>query len=349
MSKKIRVLIVDDQAVIRKILSEGLSADPMIEVVDTAPNPYIARDKIVFLKPDVLTLDVEMPMMNGIEFLKKLMPQFPIPVIMVSSLTRQGKATTMDALKAGAVDFVAKPDGTDGSMEQMLEDLRQKIKVAAVTDVSKWLHSRQQHYAVPQQVSTGSYIHGAIKLIAVGASTGGTQAFRDILHHLPPQIPGMVVVQHMPPGFTATYARTLDEETHFDVKEAENGDMIVPGRILIAPGDFHLSVKKYGADYKVNIFTYEKVQGHRPSVDVLFDSVAESGASATALGILLTGMGADGARGLLKMKQAGAKTIGQNEETSVVYGMPKVARDLGAVDQVLALSEMAPAILKHCR
>lgn len=354
MEKKIRVLIVDDQAIVREILTKGLAMDPEIDVIGTAPDPYIARDKIVYLEPDVITLDVEMPRMNGLEFLRKLMPQYPLPVIMVSSLTKRGKKVTIDALRAGALDFVAKPDGGAGSLETMLDELIQKVKIAARADLGKWLKKKDkpkidQVRGTPKVETKESYnkiVNTKIKLIALGASTGGTTAFREIIRMLPNHIPGLVVVQHMPEGFTKTYADSLNQESHFDVKEAENGDMVVPDRILIARGDQHMAVKKYGSSYKVNIFSYEKVSGHRPSVDVLFNSVAETDVGKNSIGVILTGMGRDGAMGLAKMRSLGSRTVGQNEESSVVYGMPKVAFDLGGVEKQAPLDNIAGEIVR---
>lgn len=359
--RKIRVLIVDDQPTVREFLDRGLSDDPEIEVVDRAADPFIARDKIVRLRPDVLTLDVEMPRMNGVEFLRRLMPQFPLPVVMVSSLTKEGKSITFDALEAGAVDFVTKPDGSPGSYERMLQDLKEKIKIAATVNVDKWLKIREKRlraaglgatFRKPEKIVAPAPPpripplgrKSRVKLIAIGASTGGTVAIREILRGLPPDVPGIVLVQHMPAGFTALFAKSLNEEFEIDVKEAENGELIVPGRVLIAPGDFHMAVKKDGGFYKISVFSYEKVQGHRPSVDVLFDSIAETRAGADALGVILTGMGRDGALGLLKMRSTGSHTIGQDENTCIVYGMPKVANDLGAVEKQAPLDKVAQAI-----
>jgi two-component system chemotaxis response regulator CheB len=359
MNNKIKVMVIDDQAIVREILDNGLSADPQIEVVARAPDPFIARDKILRFKPDVLTLDVEMPRMNGVEFLKKLMPQYPLPVIMVSSLTKRGKLITLEALESGAVDFVAKPDGAEGGLDNMLTELRYKIKIAAKTDVSKWLKIKNNKKYLPtksdvnyykKQIKNTTFLNECkTKIIAIGASTGGTTAINEIVKRLPENVPGIVIVQHMPAGFTDLFAKRLNQDITLDVKEAESGDMIVPGRILIAPGDLHMAVKRERGYFKTNIFSYEKVSGHRPSVDVLFDSIAECGAADIAIGVILTGMGKDGANGLLKIRQNGSLTIGQDETSSIVYGMPKVAKDIGAVETEVPLQLIAEKILQILR
>jgi two-component system chemotaxis response regulator CheB len=356
IKNKIKVLIIDDSAIIREILDRGLSEDPDIEVVARASDPFIARDKILRFRPDVLTLDVEMPRMNGVEFLKRLMPQYPLPVIMVSSLTKKGKLITLEALESGAVDFIAKPDGSNDGLEVMLNELRNKIKIAANADVSKWLkfqnnkkYPQPKKYSINNKAVTKSKSEkreSNTKIIAIGASTGGTNAINDIVKSFPEDIPGVVIVQHMPAGFTDLFAKRLDGDTCLDIKEAESGDIIVPGRVLIAPGNFHMAVKKDGRYFKTNIFSYEKVSGHRPSVDVLFDSIAECGAADVTIGVILTGMGKDGANGLLKIRQNGSKTIGQDENTSIVYGMPKVAKDIGAVEAEVPLQCIPEKILQ---
>ncbi|MDD5160091.1 MAG: chemotaxis response regulator protein-glutamate methylesterase [Sulfuricurvum sp.] len=336
----IRVLIVDDSATARAVLREILESDPMIEVVATASDAYIARDKIVELRPDVVCLDVEMPRMDGITFLKRLMHYMPIPVIMVSSLTQNGAKTTLEALEAGAVDFVPKPhshiyDGKD----EMRDELLSKIKVASKVRVQKRILTN------PQQANTTSLAETTHKILAIGASTGGTEALKDVLMGLPRNAPGTVIVQHMPANFTAPFADRLNGLCAMEVREARNGDSITPGVALIAPGDYHMVVRRSGARYYVEIGSGEKVSGHRPSVDVLFNSVAKI-AGANAIGVILTGMGGDGARGLLSMRNAGAKTIGQDEASCVVYGMPKVAYELGGVEKQLPLSQVANGILE---
>lgn len=336
----IRVLIVDDSATARAVLSDILQSDPMIEVVATASDAYVARDKIVELKPDVICLDVEMPRMDGITFLKRLMHYFPMPVIMVSSLTQSGAKTTLEALEAGAVDFVPKPHSHiyDGK-EEMREELIAKIKVAAKVKV------RKRELRNPQQANTTSLAETTNKILAIGASTGGTEALKDLLMDLPRNAPGTVIVQHMPANFTAPFAERLNSLCAMEVREAQNGDSIVPGVVLIAPGDYHMVVRRSGARYYVEIGSGEKVSGHKPSVDVLFNSVAKI-AGANAIGVILTGMGKDGARGLLAMRNTGAGTIGQDEPSCVVYGMPKAAYELGAVEKQLPLNQIARGILE---
>jgi two-component system chemotaxis response regulator CheB len=335
----IRVLIVDDSATARAVLKEILSSDPAIEVVATAADAYIARDKIVDLKPDVVCLDVEMPRMDGITFLKKLMHYMPVPVIMVSSLTQSGAKTTLDALEAGAVDFVPKPhsyiyDGKD----EMRSELLEKIKSAAKAKVFQRVMRRHE------QANTTSLAETTNKIVAIGASTGGTEALKDVLMALPRNAPGTVVVQHMPANFTGPFADRLNTLCAMEIREARNGDSIVPGVVLIAPGDYHMVVRRSGARYYVEIGNGDKVSGHRPSADVLLNSVAKI-AGSNAIGVILTGMGGDGARGLLAMRNAGAKTIGQDEASSVVYGMPKVAYELGAVEKQMPLLKIAQGIL----
>jgi two-component system, chemotaxis family, protein-glutamate methylesterase/glutaminase len=342
--KRIKVLIVDDSALVRDILSKGLSADPGLEVVGTAPDVYIARTLIIEHRPDVLTLDIEMPKMDGIEFLRKLMPQFPLPVVVVSSLTQRGKEITMQALEAGAVDFVPKPasDVARGLKDMMLE-LRTKIKIASTANVSHWKNKRFENID-KNNSSYKSLAESTDKVIAIGASTGGTEAIKKVIVNLPPTTSGIVIVQHMPPGFTKTFSDRLNELSMMQVKEATNGDRIVAGRILIAPGDYHMQVLRKGGHYIVELNQQDKVNGHRPSVDVLFHSVAQYVGS-NAYGVILTGMGNDGAAGLKAMKMAGAKTIGQDEASSVVYGMPKVAFDMGGVDKQYNLDNITTELL----
>ncbi|MFG6355713.1 MAG: chemotaxis response regulator protein-glutamate methylesterase [Acetatifactor sp.] len=322
----IRVLVVEDSMVFRELLVQNLSRDPAIEVVATARDPYEARDAIIAHKPDVMTLDVELPRMNGIEFLRKLMPQYPLPVVVISSLSDK----VFDALNVGAVDFVAKP--AVSSREQLeafiQNELLVKIKIASTANISR----------IKQKVMQQHQDDGAVSLkrndlvVAIGASTGGTEAIFSVVQGFGPDIPGVVVVQHMPPGFTNMYAKRLDNQCNVVVKEAETGDQVKPGHVLIAPGgDRHMRLVKVNGVYQVECKAGPKVNGHCPSVDVLFESVARV-AGPKALGIILTGMGGDGARGLLEMRRAGARTIGQDESTCVVYGMPKVAYDLGAVE-----------------
>lgn len=336
----IRVLIVDDSATARAVLHDILDADPTIEVVGTASDAYIARDKIVELRPDVICLDVEMPRMDGITFLKRLMHYMPIPVVMVSSLTQSGAKTTLAALEAGAVDFVAKPhsyiyDGKD----EMRDELIMKIKAASKAKVTQ--HILRESI----QVNRSSLVETTNKILAIGASTGGTEALKEVLMGLPRNAPGTVIVQHMPADFVQPFAERLNTLCAMEVREARNGDSIAPGVALIAPGDYHMVVRRSGARYYVEIGSGDKISGHRPSVDVMFHSVAKI-AGANAVGVILTGMGADGAKGLASMRKAGAKTIGQNEASCVVYGMPKVAYETGAVGKQLPLHKIAEGIIE---
>jgi two-component system chemotaxis response regulator CheB len=332
--KQIKVLVVDDSVLFRQLISQGLNQDPDIQVVATAGDPFQARDMILRFQPDVMTLDVEMPRMNGIDFLRKLMPQYPIPTVMISSLN----AAVFDAMAAGAVDFVNKP--TDSQPEKMAQwvscDLIAKIKIAATVQVGKYVKT-----AGAKVVSYGKEYTN--KVLAIGASTGGTEAIFDVVSKFHPDIPGTVIVQHMPPGFTKMYADRLNSQCPVAVKEAENGDLVERGKVLIAPGDKHMRLTKSGGVYRVEVKEGEKVSGHCPSVDVLFQSVAKAAAS-NAVGVILTGMGSDGARGLLAMRRAGAKTIGQDEKSCVVYGMPKVAFEIGAVAQQASLENIASKV-----
>lgn len=342
--EKIRVLVIDDSPFVRESLTFGLNSDPDIEVVATASDPYSARDKIIAHNPHVLTLDVNMPKMNGLEFLTKLMPQYPVPTIMVSAFTEKGARITLDALAAGAVDFVAKPrSGQEGGLEGMLAELRSKIKMASRVNVSHW-KSRHPEHSKPES-SPAAIATINQKIIAIGASTGGTEAIRQVLSQLPGISPGVVVVQHMPEKFTFTFARRLDSLCGLSVKEAKAGDRIEPGKVLIAPGDRHMEVVVRGGQYVAKLSNGAPESGHRPSVDVLMRSVAKA-AGQNARGVLLTGMGSDGAKGLLEMKQAGAKTFAQDEESCVVFGMPKRAWELGAVDRILTLELIAGEVIR---
>lgn len=348
--KKIKVLIIDDSALVRDILEKGLSADPEIEVIGKAPDVYVARDKIVYRKPDVLTLDIEMPRMDGIDFLKKLMPQYPLPVVMVSSMTVPGARITLEALEHGAVDFVLKPSTRIGSgLSDMMKELTEKIKVASKIDVSKWKH---QPDIFEKKQKQPRVLEGSTdKVIAIGASTGGTVALTRLLSEFPPDIPGTVIVQHMPPGFTKMFADRLNDISNVEVSEAVSGDRIVRGRVLIAPGGYHMEVIRSGGNYLVECVEGDKVNGHIPSVDIMFDSVARNVGS-NALAVILTGMGRDGATGMLNIKRSGGRTVAQDEESSVVYGMPKEAFDCGGAERLVSLSAMTQniqIILKEMR
>lgn len=334
----VRVLIVDDSAVVRHLLARELEAAPGIAVVGTAPDPYVARDMIVELRPDVLTLDVEMPRMDGISFLRRLMRHYPMPVIIVSSLTPAGSETALEALEAGAVDVVAKP-GPAYSVGQMGADLAHRIRAAATADVKRLVPAVRQ-----APVERLSLIRTTAQVVAIGASTGGTSALERLLRAMPPTAPGIVIVQHMPEQFTAAFAKRLDGICAIDVREAADGDTIVAGRALIAPGNRHMVVQRSGALYRVRVKDGPPVSYNRPSVDVLFRSVARS-AGRNAIGVILTGMGADGAEGMAEMHALGAHTIAQDEATCVVFGMPKEAIRRGGVDQVLPLDSVAAGIL----
>lgn len=331
--RKIRVLVVEDSMVFRELLVQNLNADPGIQVVATAKDPFEARDAILEYKPDVMTLDVELPRMSGIEFLRKLMPQYPIPTVVISAL--DGKV--FDALNAGAVEFVAKPVGAKREQLEAFirNELPVKIKVASIAKVSRWKKAPIDMPSQPLGMNNKDIV------VAIGASTGGTEAIASVIKEFKPDIPGVVVVQHMPPGFTEMYANRLNEQCKVLVKEAKTGDIVKPGQVLIAPGgDAHMQLVRMNGTYQVAIKPAPKVNGHRPSVDVLFQSVANI-AGSRSVGIILTGMGGDGAKGLLAMRRAGARTIGQDESTCVVYGMPMVAYDIGAVEYQEKLQDIA--------
>ena len=332
---KIKVIVVDDSMLYREVLAKGLSADMDIEVVAKAVDPFDARDKIIQFRPDVMTLDVQMPKMNGIEFLRRLMPQYPLPVIVISSISD----AVFDAVTVGAVDFVAKPDiQSPKGVENFINELIIKVKMAVY---AKPTQRTSSGISVPRVNNPG--LSDSSKIIAIGASTGGTEAIYNILKQLPPNIPGIVIVQHIPPVFSRMYAERLNGSTAFQVKEARTGDMVSPGEVLIAPGNEHMKIKKYSDGFRVKCYEGEKVNGHCPSIDELFFSVAQE-AGANSIGVILTGMGCDGAKGLLAMRRQGAKTIGQDEDTSVVYGMPKVAYNIGAVAKQAALQNVPQVI-----
>jgi two-component system chemotaxis response regulator CheB len=339
----------------RQVLTELLAHDPAIEVIGTAGDPYIAREKIKALNPDVLTLDVEMPRMDGLTFLEKLMAGHPMPVVMVSSLTEAGCQTTLRALELGAVDFFTKPkiDLREGMEEQTL-DLVAKVKGAATARVrssrlrvpGSGLNSKPETRNSQPLVSAGAMIKTTDTIIAIGASTGGTEAIRELLEVLPPNTPPIVITQHMPEKFTKTFADRMDTLCRIRVKEAEDGDSVLPGYALIAPGNYHMTLTRSGARYAVQLNQDPPVNRHRPSVDVMFHSVAKH-AGANSVGVILTGMGGDGAAALLEMKKAGAYTIAQDEGSCVVFGMPKEAIKLGGVDKILPLSQISASVLAH--
>lgn len=332
--KQIEVLVVDDSPFFRHVLVEGLASEPDISVVATASDPFEARDYIIKYNPTVMTLDLELPRMNGVEFLQKLMPQYPLPVIVISSFGDAREAV----LRAGAVDFIHKPANMDSAQLSNFihKELIAKVKLASTVKLGSY-----KQMALPVSVRNPNQLSN--KVIAIGASTGGTDAIFDVLKGFMQDIPGVVIVQHMPPGFTQMYAQRLNDQCHVAVKEAKTGDRVLPGQVLLAPGDAHMRLVSMNGGYQVECRTGEKVSGHCPSVDVLFESVAKA-AGANALGIILTGMGADGAKGLLKMREAGAETIGEAEASCVVYGMPKVAYDIGAVKYQVPLENISSKV-----
>ena len=336
-----RVLVVDDSAVVRQIFSRELAKDPELEVVGSAPDPYVARDLIVQLKPDVLTLDLEMPRMDGNTFLRKLMHYYPLPVVVVSSLTPAGGELAMEALAAGAVDVLCKP-GAAFTVGDMTGQLIQKVKAAARVNMTARAH---RPAAPPPAQPAKALSRTTNQILAIGASTGGTVALEAILRAMPPNAPGIVITQHMPEMFTKYFANRLDQIAQLQVREGADGDSVVPGVALIAPGNKHMLLKRSGARYYVNVRDGPRVNLHRPSVDVMFRSVAQA-AGRNAVGVILTGMGGDGAQGLLEMKTAGARTLAQDEASCVVFGMPKVAIELGAADKVVALDAMPAEILR---
>jgi two-component system chemotaxis response regulator CheB len=344
----IKVLVVDDSALVRKLLTEELNKQKDIQVVGTAMNPYIARDKIVKLRPDVITLDLEMPRMDGLSFLSKLMKHFPLPVVVVSSLTPKNSQNAINALQLGAVEVICKP-GSAYSTQNITQDIVKAIRTASVAKFQKnILPTQPSNTKIEYTSNDSSLVHTTNKIIAIGSSTGGTRALEVVLSQLPGNLPGTVVVQHMPPVFTKSFAERLNSICQVTVKEAEDGDHIQPGTVLIAPGNYHMLVVKNGARYYTRIKQGPPVHHQRPSVDVLFNSVASS-VGINAMGVILTGMGADGAKGLLNMKEKGSYTIGQDEATSVVYGMPREAYKIGAVTDQLPLDRIPEGIINHMK
>lgn len=338
--KKIRVLVVDDSLMFRKLLADSLRQDPSLDVVAEAGDAYEARDAILKYRPDVMTLDVEMPKMNGIEFLRKLLPQYPLPVVVISALDEK----VFDAMDAGAVDFVCKPNNIDRNKVSAFirKELGTKVKIASTVKVGKLKRAE----SFPTSGASSAVKQNMV--VAIGASTGGTEAIFDVVRQFRIDIPGVVIVQHMPPGFTKMYANRLNNQCQVSVKEAVTGDQVRPGQVLIAPGDRQMRLVKLNGVYQVECRGEEKVSGHCPSVDVLFSSVAKT-AGKDAVGVILTGMGGDGAKGLLEMRKAGAVTIGQNEASCVVYGMPKVAYDIGAVryqEDLTAIANRVYSVLR---
>ncbi len=342
---KIRVLVVDDSMFFRATIIKGISQCPSIEVVGEAFDPYEARDKILDVRPDVITLDIEMPYMNGLDFLKVLLPQWKVPVVVVSSFV----GAAQEALRAGAADFLPKPaNRTPEGLQHFVQDLTRRIQAASGFKHLQSPHAPARQASIPATSTDHSYAFQG--LIALGASTGGTQSTTKILKALPADIPGMIVVQHMPADFTRMYAESLDRDCVMRVREAKDGDAIERGLVLIAPGGAqHTEVHRRGTGFCVRLVAGEKVNGHSPSVDVLFNSVAKAASGSEAVGIILTGMGADGANGLLAMRKKGCFTIGQDERSSVVYGMPREAFERGAVVRQVALDSVASVLMKYVK
>lgn len=349
-SRVVRVLIIDDSPLVQRIIAEGLSKDANIEVCGTASDPFAGRDAIIRLRPDVLTLDVEMPRMNGVEFLRRLMPQYPMPVVMVSSLTERGQKTTLEAMAAGAVDFVAKPKG--GDLSNMLDELCTKVKIASTANVSHWKNKQFEPTTGSDVFTAGANkTSGQIaskKICAIGASTGGTEALREVICGLPRNFLGTVVVQHMPAGFTKMFADRLNGLAQVVVKEAADGDMIYDGRVLIGQGGKQMEVVRQGAGWGVRCFDAPLCCGHRPSVEQMMFSVAKNVGN-KAIGAMLTGMGADGANGMKAMRDAGAHCIAQDEATCVVFGMPKEAYAKGGAESLVPLPKIAETLVRMAR
>lgn len=345
--KKIRVLVVDDSALARKILVEGLSQDPEIEVVGAARDPYVARDMLLKERPDVITLDVEMPRMDGVTFLEKYMPVIPTPTVMVSALTERGKQITIRALEAGAVDVVLKPRiGVVDQFPAMMDDLRERVKSAARVDVSRYARARSRERRPVTPVEAPALHETTDRVIALGASAGGVAALVRVIPAFPPAAPGVVVVQHMPAGFTTSFAQRLNHLSAMQVKEAQTGDRVRPGLVLIAPGgDRHMELRRSGGEYRVTLRQGERISGHVPSVNALFFSVAKY-AGANAAAAILTGMGDDGAEGLLAIRQAGGRTLAQDEQSSVVYGMPRAAWQIGGAEAQAPLDRIPARLLR---
>ncbi len=343
---KIRVLIVDDSSVIRMLLNRFLAGDPEIEVVGTAPDPYVAREKLVELRPDVMTLDIEMPKMDGVTFLGKVMENMPTRTVIISSLSTRGSEMALRALENGAVDVIAKPamDVTRG-LEEMGREIVERVKIAAK---SRLRPLRRSESRPVKSIAGTALARTTHQVLAIAASTGGTEALKQLVPRLPSDLPGTVIVQHMPPIFTRTFASHLQQLCRFEVKEAEEGDRVQPGRVLLAPGNFHMELVRNGAFYHVRLHQEALIHGVRPAADYLMKSVARH-AGANAIGVVLTGMGRDGALGLLEMKNAGSFNIAQDEETCAVYGMPKAAADLNAVHTVLPLERIAEEIVAKFR
>lgn len=343
----IKVLIIDDSAMIRKVFEKELSKDPEIEVVGTAPDPFVGRDKIVYLKPDVITLDIEMPRMDGLTFLEKLMKHYPMPVVVVSSLAKRGGDVAVKAMELGAVEVLSKP-GSAYSVGDMSEQLIEKVKAA-----SKVTQFRQPHISPVSSISENKTAIASInvkttnKIIAIGASTGGTEAIKEVITKLPSNSPPVVIVQHMPQNFTKSFADRMNQLCQVEVKEAVDGEYLATGKVLIAPGNQHMEIRRSGINYYVTLFDGPMMFHQRPAVEILFNSVAKY-AGQNAVGAILTGMGKDGAQGLLNMRNAGANTIAQDERSCIVFGMPKEAIDIGAAQVIRPLNQITQTILDFC-
>ncbi|UCX04557.1 MULTISPECIES: protein-glutamate methylesterase/protein-glutamine glutaminase [Shewanella] len=339
MTRQIKVLVVDDSALIRSLLSEIIRAEPDFTLVGAAPDAFVAKDMVITFSPDVITLDVEMPKVDGLTFLDRLMKARPTPVLMVSSLTEQGAEVTLKALEIGAVDFFPKPKlDIANSMEAYRSEIVAKIRSVAKAKV-------QPKVIKKNTVNTAFKFKTSEKIIAIGASTGGTVALKSLLAEMPIDSPAIVITQHMPPGFTKTFAEHLDNISAIHVKEAQDGERLIPGCAYLAPGDKHLLVVRSGADYRIKLSDGERVSGHRPSVDVMFQSLAQT-AGSNVLGVILTGMGKDGAAGMLELLNSDGITIAQDEASSVIFGMPKAAIDLGAAQMILSLQDIPSQIVQ---
>ena len=337
--RTIKVLVVDDSAIVRRVLTEQLERDSQITVIGASPDPYAARDMILRHKPDVLTLDIEMPRMDGISFLHKLMEHHPMPVIIVSSLTKNGGEKAMEAMQAGAVDVLCKP-GAAYKVRDLANDLIRKMKALQHAKIPR----RKPIQRISKRAPASVLSRTSNKIFAIGASTGGVDALIEVMQQMPVNAPGILIVQHMPAGFTSSFANRLDKICAMQVKEAIEGDTVVPGRALLAPGGRHMLLRRCGARYYVTLGNGPMVHHQRPSVELLFQSVAKY-AGSNAVGVILTGMGVDGAKGLLEMKNAGAATIAQDEKSCVVFGMPREAIKLGAAQKVRSLKDMTPTML----
>jgi len=345
----IKVLVVDDSALVRSLLAEIIRSTPDMVLVGAAPDAYVARDMVNEFAPDVITLDIEMPRMDGLSFLEKLMGARPTPVVMISTLAEEGAEATLRALELGAVDYIPKPKlGVSSGIREYADLIVEKLRAAASVKVKPLVKSNRTVIAGTEKIPLTSKLMGTEKIIAIGASTGGTEAIKDLLVQLPAAVPGIVMTQHMPPGFTRTYAERLNRLTRLHVVEAKGGERILPGHAFLAPGGFHMLVERSGADYILKLSEGEPVHRHRPAVDVMMQSAAVAGGK-NVLGILLTGMGKDGAKGMLDIRNSGGYTFAQDEASCVVYGMPKEAVLCGAVDETVELDKMGAALLEKIK